>query len=101
MKRVAGLPGETVQIKQGRLILNGKALNAPAPLAAPDFEIPGMAFPGTNGSDYVIPDKCYFVLGDNGTNSLDSWHFGTISCKSVLGKATKIYWPWRHAGDIR
>ena len=99
VKRVAGLPGETVQIKEGRLIVNGQPIQGLNPLAGTNFEVPGIFFP-SRPDTFVVPANRYFVVGDNATNSLDSRYYGCIARESIIGKATKIYWPRAHATDI-
>ena len=100
-KRIVALPGETLQITNGHLLINGRALQGPPALADHDFRSPFAAFPPRGTNAYVVPAECFFVAGDNLTNSLDSRHFGPIPRRSVLGRATKIYWPRSRAGDLR
>jgi signal peptidase I len=100
-KRVAGLPGESLQISEGRLLINGQPLDKPAPHAGRDFTAFGMSSPGTGSNVCLIPANSYYVVGDNAANSLDSRFFGPIPRASIIGRATKIYWPIAHAGDIR
>jgi signal peptidase I len=101
LKRIAGLPGEALQISEGRLLINGRALDKPAPLAGSNFGTVGMPWPGKGSNIWMIPDNSYFVIGDNTTNSLDSRFYGPIPRASIIGRATKTYWPIRRAGDIR
>jgi signal peptidase I len=101
VKRVAGLPGEALQISEGRLLINGRPLDKPAPLAGSNFGTVGMPWPGKGPDVWKIPEDSYFVIGDNTTNSLDSRFFGPIPRASIIGRATKTYWPLPRAGDIR
>jgi len=102
LKRIAGLPGEAVQITGGRLLINGTPLQGPAVLAGSSFcSMPYMAFPPGDTNTHVVPAGAYFVVGDNVANSLDSRHYGAVPRQSIIGRATKIYWPWARAGDIR
>ena len=101
VKRIVGLPGETLQITNGRLLINGQPLQSPAVLAGHNFSILPSTFPPGGTNIYVVPAGCYFIVGDNVTNSLDSRHYGAIPRYSIIGRATKIYWPVRRAGDIR
>ena len=101
VKRIVGLPGETLQITNGHLLINGRALQGPPALADHDFRSPFAAFPPRDTNAYVVAADCFFVVGDNLTNSLDSRHFGPIPRRSILGRATKIYWPRSRAGDLR
>jgi signal peptidase I len=101
VKRVAGLPGEALQISEGRLLINGRYLDKPAPLMGSNFGTVGMPWPGKGPDVWKIPEDSYFVIGDNTTNSLDSRFFGPIPRASIIGRATKTYWPLLRAGDIR
>ncbi len=101
LKRVAGLPGEAIQISEGRLLVNGRPLDQPAPLAGSNFATFGASPPGAGTNVWHVPDNSYFVVGDNAANSLDSRFFGPIPRASILGRATKIYWPFARAGDVR
>ena len=83
IKRVIGLPGETVRIVDGTVFINGKPLDEPylTHHATYDFE------------QKVIPPGNYFVLGDNRPNSSDS-HLGWfVPANNLIGKAWVSYWP--------
>lgn len=88
MKRVAGLPGETVEIRDGALLVSGR----PVPWG-PVGDWPG------NGPAVVPPDAV-FVLGDNAAHSRDSRHFGALSVQAVLGRVLYILRSpdWRRVG---
>jgi signal peptidase I len=101
VKRVAALPGEAIRITRGRLLINERPIQSPAVLASHDFGAPSGTLPGGDTTAYVVPAGCYFVVGDNATNSLDSQHYGAIPRHSIIGRAAKIYWPISRAGDIR
>jgi signal peptidase I len=101
LKRIAGLPGEALHISAGRLLINGRPLDQPALLAGRNFATFGMSSSGMGSNVCRIPENSYFVVGDNTTNSLDSRFFGPIPRASIIGRATKIYWPLARAGDIR
>jgi signal peptidase I len=100
-KRIAGLPGEALQISEGRLLINGRPLDTPALLAGSNFGTVEMPWPGKGSNVWVVPENRYFVIGDNTTNSLDSRFYGPIPRASIIGRATKTYWPISRAGDIR
>jgi signal peptidase I len=101
LKRIAGLPGEALQISEGRLLINGRPLDQPAPLTGGNFGTAAMPWPGKGPNVWTVPDNSYFVVGDNTTNSLDSRFFGPIPRASIIGRATKTYWPKPRADDIR
>ncbi len=86
IKRVIGLPSETIEIKDdGIVYVNGKALSEPYVLAEPLI--------GT-GSWTIGADEI-FVMGDNRNNSQDSRAWGTLKISNVIGKVDVIYWPIR------
>lgn len=91
VKRVIGLPGETVEIVQGAVLINGEALEqdvTPAWLSRPHP-------PVTLGEDE------YYVLGDNRRNSRDSRSVGPVRRRDITGRAVCILWPLRRIGKIR
>lgn len=83
IKRVIGLPGETVDVRDGRVWINGEALDEGAPALAPNYE----AGPFTLG-----PEE-YFVLGDNRNNSADSHVWGPAPAGAFIGRVRGRYWP--------
>ncbi len=83
IKRIVGLPGETVEIRNGILYINGQAIPEPEER----FTDSANLAPVTLGPD------SYFVLGDNRANSNDSRVFGPIHRSSIVGKAWLRYWP--------
>lgn len=102
VKRIAALPGEIVEIHEGRLVINGQPLTSPTILAKDHFALHplGQASAFTTNK-YLVPEDYYFVVGDNATNSYDSRYYGPIPRKSIHGKITKIYWPFKRIADIR
>ena len=86
IKRVIGLPGDTVEYKNNKLYINGKKVNDKyASEKTKDFSV-------------LVPKNEYFVLGDNRTNSLDSRAFGTFSSKKIKGKTSMIVFPFSRWG---
>lgn len=83
IKRIIGLPGEQLQIQDGRVLINGQPLEEPY-LANP--------VSGNWGPATVAPDQ-YFVLGDNRNNSSDSRNWGMLPMAKMIGKAWISYWP--------
>jgi signal peptidase I len=79
LKRLIGLPGETIEIRDGKLYINDKLLDEP-------YIKESMR--GSSSSIALGPDK-YYVLGDNRNNSSDSRAFGSISSKDILGRVTQ------------
>lgn len=95
--RLVAFSGESVEINNGSVIVNGSKLED-APLRQNRYVSCGKF--GAEGSPFVVPEGCLFVLGDNSINSRDSRYIGPIPEKSVIGKASKVYWPIRRAGAI-
>jgi signal peptidase I len=82
IKRVIGLPGETVTIADGQVRINDMVLDEPYITESPAY----------SGS-WTVPEGHLFVLGDNRNNSSDSHSWGFVPLKNVLGKAVLVYWP--------
>jgi signal peptidase I len=83
IKRVIGLPGEVVEIRDGQVLVEGR------PLREPYIEAP----PGYSYTPILIPEDQYFVMGDNRNNSSDSHNWGTLPREMIVGKAWVSYWP--------
>jgi len=92
IKRIIGLPGETVMLKDGKLYINGNILEESNYLNSSIY---------TNGGEYLkegetitVPEGRYFVCGDNRPHSSDSRTFGPIDAKDIKGKAWIVYFPF-------
>jgi signal peptidase I len=97
IKRVIGLPGDTVEASNGHVVINGQVLKEP--YIQPDVETRGPmcqteSLPGCQGRDKVIvPKDTYFVMGDNRSNSRDSRFIGAIPGSLIIGRAFVRVWP--------
>jgi signal peptidase I len=91
IKRVIGLPGETVEIKDGKVFING------IPLAEEYI----MAPPNDPMTAREVPENQYFVLGDNRNNSNDSRNGWTVPRDNIIGKAWFTYWPPKKWGVVK
>ncbi len=89
LKRIIGLPGETVTIKEGKVYIN----DDPEPLDDSFTREP--ANPYLNCGPYHVPAGCYFMLGDNRNNSVDSreWNNKFVKKEKILGKVFFTYYP--------
>jgi signal peptidase I len=90
IKRVIGLPGDHVQLKDGRVYVNGLALDEPYVLTANGS---GTEPSGGGPSQWVVPSGELFVMGDHRDASADSRTFGPIELSHVIGRAWLRYWP--------
>lgn len=89
MKRIVGMPGETIEIRNRAVFVNGRKVDEPyVQFLRPSTD---GTFPGDSVAPTVIPADAYFLLGDNRDNSLDSRFMGPVQRQQLLGKATTIY----------
>jgi len=93
VKRVIGLPGETVSLSDGRVDINGK------PIAEPWLPKGVYTGPGPPGSPtnlakpYKVPQNSYFVMGDNRPESCDSRYWGPVKRSLIVGRVVMRIWP--------
>ncbi len=92
VKRLVGLPGETIEIRNGMLYVNGEALDD-APFSNQYYYNRDNWLYGQEGQAFVVPANHYFVLGDNSAHSSDGRHWGFVPDDNVVGKAFIIWWP--------
>lgn len=97
VKRVAALPGETVEIKEKSLYIDGQKVRYPA---FENIEYLSTDYLGIESEPYKVPENHIFLIGDNTANSWDSRFFGAIPRSDLIGKAYKIYWPLGRRGPI-
>lgn len=82
IKRIIGLPGERVTIREGRVYINGVVLNEPY-----------VSGPTAYSGEWVVTPGTYFVLGDNRNHSSDSHAWGLLPRRNIIAKAVLGYWP--------
>ncbi|MCJ7795434.1 MAG: signal peptidase I [Thermoleophilia bacterium] len=82
VKRVVGLPGDTVEVRAGTVLVNGSP-----------YDVAGAAVPRYQYGPATVPPGSLFVLGDNRNNSMDSHEWDFLARDSVKGEVFMIYWP--------
>jgi signal peptidase I len=85
IKRVIGLPGDTVRVANGVVYINDLPMQESYKAAPPNY----------NG-EWKVPQGRVFVLGDNRNNSSDSHLWGMVPVDNIIGKAVVVYWPFTH-----
>jgi signal peptidase I len=93
IKRVIALPGETIEIRNKVVYINGKKLDDPYAYYAPDARLIARS-PRDNFGPYTVPEDTVFVMGDNRDHSHDSRFWGPVPIEDILGKAFILYWSW-------
>lgn len=97
IKRIIGLPGDTVKLSSNRFYVNGQLVEEP--YLDPEL----VTSPGSflhEDEEIVVPDGEFFVVGDNRPHSSDSREFGPIPMKDIIGRALFRYWPPTRAGVL-
>ena len=92
VKRLIGLPGDRIQILNGRVYVNEKEINEPY--------IQGTETLVDNENTWTLGPDDYFVMGDNRANSMDSVSIGPIQKKYIVGHALFIVWPFSQIGGL-
>jgi len=92
VKRVIGIPGDEIDVRNGKVYINGNELTEPY--------VKGETFQREISFPITVPEGKYFVLGDNREVSKDSRTFGTIDRSQIEGKAVFRFWPLKDAGIL-
>jgi signal peptidase I len=90
IKRLVGLPKETIEVKGGSIYVNDQPVSEPIFNQIYYYNRGEFA---AEGQKIVVPEDSYFVLGDNSSSSKDSRYWGFVPKNNLLGKAMVIYWP--------
>jgi signal peptidase I len=108
IKRLIAIPGDRVSIDNGKVFVNGNALQEPYIAEPPNYQlpvrdpqdpnacqncfVPNLINPGSQPS-FTVPPNSYWVMGDNRNNSLDSHAWGFLPAENLVGRAVFRYWP--------
>jgi signal peptidase I len=104
IKRIIGVPGDVISIKDGHLFNHDQLVTEPLALAKLlilNPQVGSLNYLVTAADVFTVPNDCYFVVGDNTTNSFDSRFWGAVPEKNIIGRASKIYWPLNRACKIQ
>jgi signal peptidase I len=104
IKRIIGLPGDTVSLQGGEVYVNGEKLDEPYVRVVDGHKEPSLPFanglPWSLQTPYKVPAGSYFVMGDNRTDSGDSREFGPVERSQFVGRAFARYWPPGRIGGV-
>jgi signal peptidase I len=110
IKRLIGLPGDTVSLRDGQVYVNGVRRNEPYVLKvngrttptnpAPAIASSTLSEPWSLNRPYTVPAGSYFMMGDNRLDSDDSRVWGTVPARDLIGKAFLVYWPISRIGSL-
>lgn len=100
IKRVIGVPGDTVRIQNKKVFVNDQSLDEPYAVHTDSKILPASISTRDNMSPVTVPPGCFFVMGDNRDESHDSRFWKFVKFEDLRGKAFVIYWSWNREGEL-
>jgi len=94
IKRVIGVSGDVIEVRNKQLYVNNKPMDRPYAIHVDPYVMPPLYSKRDNFGPVTVPENSLFVMGDNRDNSKDSRFWGFVNLRAVKGKAFMIYWSW-------
>lgn len=101
VKRVVGLPGDHVQISDGKLFINDQQVTLSNAVGEIVYDPPLEQVRASAKNDVTVPSGCYFVVGDNSSNSFDSRFWGSLPRTNIMGRVFYCYSPRGRTGRVK
>jgi len=100
IKRVIGLPGDTIRIQDKKVFVNDQPIDEPYAVFTDSKVLPAGVSPRDNMGPVVVPANSLFVMGDNRDESYDSRFWKFVDMEDLKGRAFIIYWSWNSEGEL-